>query len=84
MERVIINIGNKTYKCRVAKNEEDRQKGLQGIEHLPVDEGMLEEACYFVYKHENKINDKCYIGITCQSKPEKRWQNGLGYKTQFF
>ena len=31
-----------------------------------------------------KINDKCYIGITCQSKPERRWQNGLGYKTQFF
>jgi hypothetical protein len=42
---------------------------------------MLEEVCYFVYKHENKINDKCYVGITCQSKPERRWQNGLGYKT---
>ena len=84
MERVIVNIGDKTYKCQIAKNEEDRQKGLQGVEHLPVDEGMLDEACYFVYKHENKINDKCYIGITCQSKPERRWQNGLGYKTQFF
>lgn len=41
MERVIINIGDKTYKCQVAKNEEDRRKGLQGIEHLPIDEGML-------------------------------------------
>lgn len=41
MERVIVNIGDKTYKCQVAKNEEDRRKGLQGIEHLPVDEGML-------------------------------------------
>ena len=47
MERVIINIGNKTYKCQVAKNEEDRQKGLQGVEHLPVDEGML-----FVWEDE--------------------------------
>ena len=28
MERVIVNIGNKTYKCQIAKNEEDRRKGL--------------------------------------------------------
>lgn len=48
MERVIINIGNKTYKCQVAKNEEDRRKGLQGIEHLPIDEGML-----FVWEDED-------------------------------
>ena len=48
MERVIVNIGNKTYKCQVAKNEEDRRKGLQGIEHLPVDEGML-----FVWEDED-------------------------------
>lgn len=41
MERVIVNIGSKTYKCKIAKNEEDRRKGLQGVEHLPVDEGML-------------------------------------------
>ena len=47
MERVIINIGDKTYKCQVVKNEEDRRKGLQGIEHLPIDEGML-----FVWEDE--------------------------------
>ena len=47
MERIVINIGNKTYKCQVAKNEEDRRKGLQGIEHLPIDEGML-----FVWEDE--------------------------------
>lgn len=41
MERVIVDIGEKTYKCKVAKNEDDRKKGLQGIEHLPIDEGML-------------------------------------------
>ena len=41
MERVIVNIGNKTYKCQVFKNEEDRRKGLQEIEYLPIDEGAL-------------------------------------------
>ena len=41
MERVIIEIGDKTYKCQVFKNEEDRRKGLQGVEHLPIDEGAL-------------------------------------------
>lgn len=41
MERVLVEIGDKQYKCKVAKNEEDRRKGLMGIEHLPSDEGML-------------------------------------------
>ena len=41
MERVIVNIGDKTYNCQVAKNEEDRKKGLMGVENLPIDEGML-------------------------------------------
>jgi uncharacterized membrane protein (UPF0127 family) len=41
MEKVLVNIGNKTYKCKIAQNEEDRHKGLSGIEHLPIDEGML-------------------------------------------
>jgi hypothetical protein len=31
--------------------------------------------------HVNKLNDKKYIGITCQ-KPNIRWQNGLGYLKQ--
>lgn len=44
MERVIINIGNKTYKCQIAKNEEDRRKGLQGIEYLPVDENRKQDS----------------------------------------
>lgn len=47
MERVIVNIGEKTYKCWVFKNEEDRVKGLQEIEHLPIDEGAL-----FVWEDE--------------------------------
>lgn len=36
---------------------------------------------YTVYMHENKLNGKKYIGIT-STKPERRWQNGNGYKTQ--
>ena len=35
---------------------------------------------YCVYKHENIINHKVYIGITCQ-KPEYRWgHDGCNYK----
>lgn len=33
---------------------------------------------YKVYKHINKINNKVYIGLTCQ-KPQERWKNGSGY-----
>ena len=38
---------------------------------------------YVVYVHINKTNGKRYYGITCQ-KPERRWRNGNGYKTQYF
>ena len=37
----VIEIGNKTYRCNIAETEEEKQKGLQGVEHLPVDEGLL-------------------------------------------
>lgn len=36
-----IEIGNKSYNVQVAKTEAEREKGLQGVEHLPEDEGML-------------------------------------------
>jgi uncharacterized membrane protein (UPF0127 family) len=47
MERVLVEIGNKQYKCKVAKNEEDRRKGLMDVDYLPADEGML-----FVWEDE--------------------------------
>lgn len=36
-----IEIGDKEYKVKVAKTEEEKMKGLQDIESLPEDEGML-------------------------------------------
>ena len=41
MERVIVNIGDKTYNCQLVKNEEDKRKGLMDIENLPPDRGAL-------------------------------------------
>ena len=41
MDRVKVNVGDKTYNCQIAKTEEDRKKGLMGVENLPPDEGML-------------------------------------------
>lgn len=35
---------------------------------------------YVVYCHTNKLDNKRYVGITKQ-KPEKRWRNGEGYKS---
>lgn len=36
------------------------------------------DKTYTVYIHRNKINNKCYIGITRQ-KANERWRNGDGY-----
>lgn len=38
-----------------------------------------EDKRWCIYCHTNKINNKKYIGQTCQ-KPEKRWAKGNGYK----
>lgn len=51
MERVVVNVGNKTYKCKVAKTDEEQKKGLMGVEYLPADEGML-----FVWNEEGTHN----------------------------
>lgn len=51
MERVVVNVGNKTYKCKIAKTDEEQKKGLMGVEYLPADEGML-----FVWNEEGTHN----------------------------
>jgi group I intron endonuclease len=38
---------------------------------------------YCIYIHKNKINNKVYIGQTCQ-KPEYRWNHGKGYERQSY
>lgn len=43
MDKVIVNIGNKTYSCKLAKTEEQHRKGLMDVEYLAPDEGMLFE-----------------------------------------
>ena len=38
----------------------------------------MDKRIYTIYEHKNKIDGKCYIGVTKQ-KPEIRWRNGKGY-----
>ena len=38
---ITVTINDKEYKVKEAKTEEERAKGLQGVENLPEDEGML-------------------------------------------
>ena len=43
MDKIIVNIGNKSYNCQLAKTEEQRRKGLMDVDYLAPDEGMLFE-----------------------------------------
>lgn len=38
---------------------------------------------YTIYCHTNKSNNKKYVGVTKQ-KPEKRWNNGEGYRNSTY
>ena len=81
MEKVIVNIGNKTYNCQIAKNEEDRKKGLMNIDFLPPDEGMLfewsEEGTREMWMKDTKIpldqiviNDEDEVVLVYTAQPE--------------
>ena len=41
----------------------------------------MSEAAYTVYKH-TAPNGKVYIGMTSQKNMARRWQRGVGYRTQ--
>lgn len=46
-----------------------------------MEEVKTEDKKWCVYMHTNKINNKVYIGQTCQNPPERRWGvSGWGYK----
>ena len=40
-KEVNIRIGTKDYKVTIARTDEEKQDGLQGVEKLPENEGML-------------------------------------------
>ena len=45
---------------------------------------MDKEKKFIIYLHRNKINNKCYVGQTCQ-KPSQRWgSHGQNYKEQSY
>jgi uncharacterized membrane protein (UPF0127 family) len=41
MDKIKIKIANKEYTVQVAKTDEEKTKGLQGVKELPKNEGML-------------------------------------------
>ena len=41
----------------------------------------MNDVQYTVYKH-TAPNGKVYIGLTCQKNLSRRWQRGVGYRTQ--
>lgn len=47
----LVKIGNKEYKVKEAKTDQEKIKGLQGVEKLPKDEGML-----FYFNPDEKIS----------------------------
>lgn len=83
MDRVKVNIGNKTYNCQIAKTEEEKKKGLMDIENLPVDEGLLfvwdDEGTREMWMKNTKIpldqiaiddNDEVVMVYTAQPEDE--------------
>ena len=52
MDKIIVNIGKKTYNCQVAKTEEEKRKGLMGVEIF-----LRMKACYLFGKM--KLLEKC-------------------------
>lgn len=48
MDNIKITVGSKQYNCKVFTSEEEKKKGLMGVQNLPEDEGAL-----FVWDNED-------------------------------
>ena len=46
---------------------------------LDLNQGDVDIADNVIYMHVNKLNSKCYIGITVQ-RAKQRWTSGIAYK----
>lgn len=55
MEQKKIKIGNKEYLAYLAVSEEDKEKGLQGVEELEIKDG-IEEAMLFPYDRPQHLD----------------------------
>lgn len=51
MKEIKIHIANKPYKVKLAESEEEHSIGLQGVENLPKNEGML-----FVFEEPRPVS----------------------------
>lgn len=49
METQILVINNKEYLAYIARTEEEKEKGLQGVEALETDSDGREEGMLFLY-----------------------------------
>lgn len=70
-----MNIGN----SRVAPESEESH--FIGLPLLCEFTSEVNDMNFVVYVHTNKIDGKKYFGITCKRKPQYRWANGKGYRS---
>lgn len=77
MEKILVNIGNKSYNCQLAKTEEDRRKGLMNVDYLAPDEGMLfvfdKEGTYAFWMKDTPL-ELTQIAINDDSEVEYVYQ----------
>jgi uncharacterized membrane protein (UPF0127 family) len=77
MQKLIVNIGNKTYKCRLAKTDEERRKGLMDVDYLAPDEGVLfefEEEGTYEFWMKNTSLELTQIAINDDDEVEYVYQ----------
>ncbi len=76
-KETIVYSGNLRSGHTVCCNKRNHTRKEFEVLNIPLDD---KERTYYVYRHVSPIG-KSYIGITKQN-PERRFQNGEGYKTQ--